>query len=485
MNMVRDGVCALLLLLSLSGCEDKKPDFEAEAERLKAYVVDAAPEGAHALKADFDGKVRLLGYELSPSKPIKPGQRVTLTLFWQSNQPVEPGYRLFTHVLDASGERIETLDDEGPLREPRDGRPALPPEAWKAGKVYVDELRFKVPKSVKTGKIDVVAGIARREERLNLVAGEKDGAGAAKVVSIRIAGKDDAKKDDRAAVVEVKKLDAKQKIAIDGKLDEDVWSGAPVLELGDPRAAKSVKVAPLGGKVRLLWSDTGFYAGVEVKDANVTREAADKKKEARLDSGDAIEFLIDPHKADNLDYYDIQLGPSNRVFDTRFDTFKSPSTEGGAWGHEAWSSQVKSAVTVNGTLGKSDDKGEDKDEGYVIEAFFPWKAFSPTGEGAAPKPGDQWRMNVLGLENDAVVTWAPVNGMSFHRAERFGRVTWADKAAEVASADKAGADAASDKGKGELAKVDAPRAGAPKADAPKAAKAESVKPAAVAPAASK
>src|SRR5688500_10507674 len=184
---VGGSACVLLAAFFLSACEDKsKPDFEAESERLKAYIVSEVPKEAKRLDTDFDGKVRLIGYELSPAKPVKPGQRVTLTLYWQSTKPVEPGYSLFTHVRDGSGERVESLDEEGPLREPREGRPALPPEAWKTGKVYVDELRFKVPKRVKTDKIEVVAGVARKDERLNVISGEKDGEGAAKIVSIEV-----------------------------------------------------------------------------------------------------------------------------------------------------------------------------------------------------------------------------------------------------------------------------------------------------------
>jgi hypothetical protein len=468
--MVRDGVRAMILALALVGCDDKsKPDFEAEAERLKAYIVDAAPQDATKLDADFDGKVRLVGYELSPAKPVKPGQRVTLTLYWQATKPVEPGFRLFTHVLDGSGDRIETLDDEGPLREPRDGRPALPPDAWKAGKVYVDELRFKVPKSVKTDKIDVVAGVFRKEERMQVVAGEKDGAGAAKVVTIAIASKDAGEKEGRSNAVEAPKLGPKQKIAIDGKLDEEPWSRAVQFELGDPHAAKNVKVATIGVKVRLLWSDSGFYTGIEVKDANVTREAGDEKKEVRLDFGDAIEFLIDPEKADNEDYYLIQFGPSNRVFDTRFDAFKDPAPENGPWGHEGWSSHAKSAVTVKGTLGKSDDKGEDKDEGYVVEAFVPWKSFSATENREPPKPGDVWRINVLGLENDAVVTWSPVNGRGFHRVERFGKVTWVDAAPPTTDKPAEGAGGAGAKPAAEPAKPGASKAAPAKLEAPKPA----------------
>ncbi|MDQ2643157.1 MAG: carbohydrate-binding family 9-like protein [Myxococcota bacterium] len=479
--LVRNGVYAFVLGVVLSACHDKKPDFEAEAERLKAYIVSEAPKETTKLDVDFDGKVRLIGYELSPQKPVKPGQRVTLTLYWQSTKPVEQGYRLFTHVLDGSGERIETLDDEGPLREPREGRPALPPEAWQAGKVYVDELRFKVPKSVKTEKIDVVAGISKKDQRLNVVAGEKDGEGAAKVVSIAVSVPPPEK--PRMTRVEAGKLPAKAKIAVDGKLDEDAWKSATPLELGDPHAAKGTPKIDVKGTVKLLWSDAGFYAGYEIVDANVTSELDGKQKEeTRFTKDDAVEMLLDPSRNDNKDYYEIQISPANGVFDTRFDRFKDPVVKGGAWGHQDWSSHLKSAVTVKGTLGKSGEKGTDKDEGYVVEVFVPWKSLSVNDDRNPPELGDIWRMNFHAVEDEGAVAWSPVNGVSFHHVQNYGYVTWADTKPEVASAEPAKADA-----KTAAASAAAGAGGkSAKADAPKpekvAEKSAAPKPAAAAPA---
>ena len=420
---LRAAACVLVAASAVGGCNDKsKPDFEAESERLKAYIVSEAPKGAQRLDTDFDGKVRLLGYEISPSGAVTPGQRMTLTLFWQATKPVEPGYRLFTHVLDGSGERIENLDDEGPLREPREGRPSLPPEAWKPGKVYVDELRFRVPKKLKTDKLEVVAGVVRKEERLNVVSGEKDGAGAAKVVSIAVEQAQATK--GRTNAVDAIKLTPKQKVVIDGKLDEESWKSATELGLGDPKAAKGNPVPEIKATVKVLWSDSGFYVGFDVLDPNVTREF-EGGKEARVTQEDAVEIVVDPEGEDNKDYYELQVSAANGLFDTRFDAFKSPAGDG-VWGHQDWSSQAKSAVSVRGTLAKGGDKSEDKDEGYSVELFVPWKALSTTGNRPAPNLGDVWRMNFHAIEGAGTLAWSPVYGQSFHRVERFGRVVWRD-----------------------------------------------------------
>jgi len=470
--LVRKGVYAFVLGVVLSACQSKKPDFQAEAERLKAYIVSDVPKETIKLDADFDGKVKLIGYELSPQKPVKPGQRVTLTLFWQSTKPVEEGYRLFTHVLDGSGERIETLDDEGPLREPREGRPSLPPEAWQAGKIYVDELRFKVPKGVKTEKIDVVAGIAKKDQRLPLLAGEKDSDGAAKVVSISVSVPPPEK--PRMTRVEARKLPEKAKIAVDGKLDEEAWKSATALELGDPNAAKGTPKIDVKGTVKLLWSDAGFYVGYDIADTDVTSQFDDKHKgEKHITKEDAVEMMIEPERQDNRDYYEIQISPSNHVFDSRYDKYKEPWAKDGPSGHEDWSSQLKSAVSVRGTLGKGDDGAVDKDEGYVVEVFVPWKSLSVNGDRNAPALGEVWRMNFHAIEGDGAVAWSPVNGMSFHRVQKFGYVTWAEHKPELASAEPAekgaGGAAGSGGSSGKVAQAGAASPEKPKVSAPKPA----------------
>ncbi|HEY3253334.1 MAG TPA: hypothetical protein VGJ91_05280, partial [Polyangiaceae bacterium] len=147
---------AVLCVGLLSSCVKPAPPAEthdtvAEAERLKEYVLDAAPAdiGAH-LDVDFSGKVTLLGARVEPAVGLKPGSRVKATLYWRAQQKLDAGWKLFTHIVDASGERVLNIDNVGPLREMRSGSQALPPSDWLPGKVYVDEQTFTIPASVKT-----------------------------------------------------------------------------------------------------------------------------------------------------------------------------------------------------------------------------------------------------------------------------------------------------------------------------------------------
>ncbi len=189
--------------------------------------------------------------------------------------------------------------------------------------------------------------------------------------------------------VEVGKLPAKAKIAVDSKLDEDAWKSATPLELDDPYAAKGTPKVDLKALVKLLWATAGFYAGYDIVDANVTSEFDDKQKEEKhVTKDDAVEMadrrrsqrqqglLRDPDHSDEprVRHAVRQVQGSDR--------------EGRPWGHQDWSSHLKSAVAVKGTLGKSNEKGADKDEGYVVEVFVPWKSLSATDDRNPPAIDD-------------------------------------------------------------------------------------------------
>jgi hypothetical protein len=141
-----------------------------------------------------------------------------------------------------------------------------------------------------------------------------------------------------------------------------------------------------------------------------------------------VEIMIDPHgDGDNKDYFEIQVNPQNLVFDSRFDSYNQPRQEpNGPFGHEDWSSGLVSAVQVQGTL----DQPGDRDEGYVVEAFIPWKSFAPIVKGP-PELGEVWRMNFYAMQNNGGVAWSPILGQgNFHKASRFGRIVWSARGAE-------------------------------------------------------
>lgn len=416
---------ALLLAAALpfvaASCVGRSND-KAVKERLKAYILDAPPEKLSIkLGADLDGKVELVGANIEPSGPLKPGREVTLTLYWKSKQKLDSGWQLFTHVLDAAGERILNLDNVGVLREAKDGKQTLPPSSWDPGKVYADRQRFRIPRTITGKKVTIVAGIWRGHERLTVKAGQHDSQNRAIVATLELANAERQKtKDVPVPEVRVDKLLPGEKITIDGKLDEEAWKKAKVLTFVDVRTGESNTTFPVNGSARLRYDDTKLYVAFEVSDSDVVGGFPKDAKDPHLWTKDTVEIMIDPD-GDNRDYYEIQVNPQNLVFDSQFDRYNEPKREpNGPFGHQGWSANLTSAVQIDGTL----DDSKDVDKGYTVEIAIPWASFSKA-KRLPPALGDTWRMNFYAMQNNGGVAWSPILGQgNFHRASRFGKVTW-------------------------------------------------------------
>ncbi|HEY8945745.1 MAG TPA: carbohydrate-binding family 9-like protein [Polyangiaceae bacterium] len=413
-----------LLALGLTSCSRKTPDFKADRERLQEHVLERLPEGVEKLEIDFDGKLKLVGYTVVPSRAARPGRPMEVVLYWQVLARVEPGYRLFTDLLDGSGERLVNLDTTGPLREIKEDRPALPPEAWEVGKIYADVMTFRFPRGVKTSRGLIVAGVERDQQRLPIRSGPKDSSERALIASVRIPVKRRRRRTTGVAVptLECAKLRAGERIKIDGSLTEPAWQRATTLTLNDVSTGEPNGDSPVSATAKVTWSDLGLFIGFDVRDPDVVGGFPETGADPHLWTRDTVEIFVDPDgDGDNRDYYEIQINPQNLVFDSRFDDYNQPKQEpDGPFGHEAWMSRVTSAVVVRGTL----DRPTDRDEGYVVEAVVPWASFDKA-QRKPPAIGDTWRLNFYAVQNNHGVSWSPIlNEGNFHKASRFGRVTF-------------------------------------------------------------
>jgi hypothetical protein len=495
--MVRSKI-ALILSLSLGvaasvGCVGGKKTISAEdRERLSPYILDEVPADAKRVDINFENKIHLVGTKVEPAL-APPNTKVKITYFWRVDDPIEDGWQLFTHVQHEGFERPENLDSSGPLREVKNGKQVLGPDRWERGKIYADEQTFTMPAELRGPETMVFVGIWKGDARLRIISGPNDGDNRAIVAKIQtgVAAKKPEGKlgatDIR--VLEPVKLAKGETITIDGKADDKAWGGAastgPFVDVGTGKPNTSF---PVQGSAKVAWDDEHMYVLIEVKDPDVVGYFTDKDAQPKdwtvtgqpmTWTRDTAEIMIDPDgDGDNRNYYEIQINPQNKTFTSQFDGYNTPKTDPqGPFGHEDWDPKMKSAVVVHGTI---DDKG-DKDEGYTVEAAIPWKAFAKGAKTLPPKPGDTWRLNFYAMENNGGVAWSPILGQgNFHKASRFGRVTWATEewlAERQAAAGEADggkvADGADDAGQGDAraaaAKPVAAEAGARPRVAPAAA----------------
>jgi cellulose/xylan binding protein with CBM9 domain len=437
-------VAAMIAFAAPAACVGGKAEEQEEKEPpadVKQFILDAVPSDITALNINFDDKLMLVGVKIEPGDDvIEPGKKVKLTYYWRVDKPLDGGWKLFTHVYDASGERLLNIDNVGPLRRWRRNNQSWPPPKWQQGKVYVDAQSFTMPRKVKTSTIQVATGIWRDNQRVPIKSGPSLKDNRALVATLKTTAPEQAPaaaaSTTKAPRVDVVKLKSGLTPRIDGKLDDAAWVSAtstgPFVNVDtgseDPKAA-------VQGSAKLAWDDLGMYLAFEVKDADLTG-GFEKKADQHLWTKDCVEVMIDPEgDGDNADYYEIQVNPQNLVFDTRYDSYNRPmELPNGPFGHEDWQSGVKTAVTLNGTL----DDPKDKDQGYVVEMKIPWTtltAHKDKTDGAVPKPGAHWRINLYAMQNNGGVAWSPILQQgNFHKASRFAYVTWLGESAPPTTA---------------------------------------------------
>jgi hypothetical protein len=417
-----------------SACVGGGKGISAEdKQKLAAYVLDAPPADIpHKVDINFENKIHLVGYKVDPEQ-AKPGQEVKLTYWWRCDDNLEDGWMLFTHTKDTGSGKMGNLDFVGPLREQRNGNhQVLGPDRWEKGKVYVDEQSYKVPDDVTGSEVDVFTGIWKGDARLRIISGPNDGDNSAIVGTIKtgLAPKAaDEHTSNDVPTMNVTKLAANDKIKVDGKADEPEWGGAastgPFVDVGTGKPNTSF---PVDASAKLAWDDHNLYLFVQVQESDFYTGFTDAKSQPgdfttagqpKLWTKDTIEMMLEPDAVgSNTNYYELQINPQNKIFKSQFDTLQQPGGgPNGPFGHEDWDPKLKSAVSIQ--------KGADgKPTGYSVEAAIPWAAYAKA-TNHPPKPPEVWRINFYAMKNNGGVAWSPILGQgNFHKASRFGKVTW-------------------------------------------------------------
>lgn len=409
----------LVFVFAQRGCE-RKPPLGLQAQELATLPADVPIKLGYV----FDDAVELVGAKIvSPAQGLKPTSRVEVTLYWRKRGVIPEGYRLFTHVLDEAGERVLNLDGSGALRASVNDAPVYPPSHWRRGYIYADSFAFWVPANLRTDSIRLVCGLFRGSERLPITAPQQAEGERATVAKLRVLRGPAVLPSSPTPILWLPFR--RTPIVIDGKLADDCWRNAattgPLVNVatGEPVTAKEVT-----GSVKLLYDEQALYVGFTVVDDDVRGGFDPQQPDPHLWLKDTVEIMVDPDgDGDNLDYYEIQVGPQNLSFDSQFDAYNLPHTEpNGPFGHQEWSAHLQSGVELRGSL---DDK--QPDDGYTVELAIPWASFS-RAKRLPPTPADTWRMNFYAMQNNAGAAWSPILGQgNFHKASRFGRIRFAGR----------------------------------------------------------
>jgi len=415
MTRVASTVLGLCLALSLgaAGCSKKASLSPEQQTQVQKYVSKTPTEPQHPLDIKFDDKVTLIGYDLS-SEELSPGHPVTVTWHYKVEHAPASGYKQFTHLADARGRSRINLDHNGPLRG------FYEPSLWEPGTYLRDEQVISVPNNWNSPKAVVYVGFWKDDMRL-AVKGPQDKENRARALELTVKGAEQPLPELHAVEVP-----ASAPLKLDGKLDEAVWAEAKPTTMfvntmtGD---AAEFKV-----HAKSAWDAQNLYVAFDVSDDYL--KSTFTKDDEHLWEQDCVELMIDPD-GDEKNYFELQVSPAGKVFDTRYDSRRVPQP----FGHTDFNSGLKNGVEVRGKL--NDD---DADEGYTVEAAIPWSAFTlgdPKHE--PPKAGDSWRMNLYVMDarekGMRAAGWSPPLVGDFHVPSRFGKLVFEGApAAEAPSA---------------------------------------------------
>jgi len=142
------------------------------------------PLSANLADSEEGPILRFLGYSLGEG-PLKPGQVLKLTLFWQALADVSRDYIVF----------VQLYDDKGKLWANRETAPvdgSYPTASWQAGQLVRDPHDFVVPAAVPDGPYHLAVGLYRVTdgERLAVVSGPQRGRDNLALTEVNILGRE-------------------------------------------------------------------------------------------------------------------------------------------------------------------------------------------------------------------------------------------------------------------------------------------------------
>ncbi|MDP3274360.1 MAG: carbohydrate-binding family 9-like protein [Deltaproteobacteria bacterium] len=210
-------------------------------------------------------------------------------------------------------------------------------------------------------------------------------------------------------------------IEIDGMMNEPMWREAGTTgALVHPANGHAEPSSHVNGAVRFLWSDVHLFVAAQVYDNDVQAPFARETVDPHLwERSSAVELMLQPgDHGDNRHYYELQIDTVGARWETLFDDYNQPITQGGdgqrLFGHQSWSTHMRTAARV------------ERGRRYVIEMAIPWRDFDAAGRAnVPPHVGDVWRANVYSFRDGQrdSLAWSPILGQgNFHFAPRFGRL---------------------------------------------------------------
>jgi hypothetical protein len=111
----------------------------------------AGPKPGHLSDASLADVMALSGYDRTPHSP-RPGESLTVSLYWEALQPAQADYHSFVHLLDSSSQRVAQSDHQP-------GGIYYPTSLWQPGERLRDDHVLVVPTDAPPGVYHLLVGM--------------------------------------------------------------------------------------------------------------------------------------------------------------------------------------------------------------------------------------------------------------------------------------------------------------------------------------
>ena len=396
-------------LVLLAGCVEQQNDMPSEEDVKAAHenILATAPAKIqHPNDGVLDDKLEYLGVDVDMDT-VTPGKAFTLTHYWRVLAPVGDDWKLFVHLETPDSKKNHLNADHVPIG----GK--YPLALWKKGEIIRDIHRVSVPQSWPGSEVDIYVGAWKGPLRMKPTKGPHDTENRILAVKLPVQSATPAVEKKRIIARKVKN----GAIKLDGKLDEKEWAQAA--STGDFVRTIDGQAAEQKTTAKVLYDDKNLYVAFQNADTDVWSTL--DKHDDKLWTQEADELFIDAD-GDGKTYIELQANAKGATFDSYLPTYRQNQND--------FESGLKSAVHVDGTINKRDDK----DIGWTVELSFPLesaKGKEKEMKNVPPKLGTEWRVNFFRMDQptgrpQAGTGWSPPMVGDFHALDKFGILVFGD-----------------------------------------------------------
>lgn len=216
-----------------------------------------------------------------------------------------------------------------------------------------------------------------------------------------------------------------ESMAIDGKMDELIWSRTEARSL-DYYYRIDKLTDQQKSTFRMLWDETKLYVFFEMEDQFLTMRETQRDGEPYLDDCAEIFFITAPDSLDTHFGYELNLNKASNDFIYFNDYYKGKDVV-----YKSFNPDFEVEVTYKGTI----NDNSDVDVGWTMELAIPISNFGELGQVKPIKPGTRWAFLAIRQDrNDAegnrrsTSTIFPIYDISknVHQANRFGLLEFVD-----------------------------------------------------------